>query len=111
MIGDPAYFHWRSSGGARQYDDVDATILAAAVGGRVAGDGMKFGVAGGRESMRCEAVVDHEDACHPRGARGGQLPIGLKLIGVDGDIVGVALDSNVIGSICDGGRNRVEGGN
>jgi len=57
---------------------------------------MVLGVSGGREAPRFELKVLDEQARHVRGASGRELPVGSELSGVDGDVVGVAFDADVI---------------
>ena len=56
---------------ARQDYDIDAAILAAAFGRVVAGDRVKFGIAGGGEPGRREVIVEDEDFGQFRSARSG----------------------------------------
>ncbi len=78
-----------------QKDDVDAPVLGAAVLGSVAGDGMKLGVTCGGEVNRVDGTAFQQQAGDGGGACGGELPVGGELRGVDGDIVGVAFDSEL----------------
>ena len=57
---------------------------------------MVFGVSGGGETARFELKVLDEQARHVGGASGRELPVGSELSGVDGDVVGVAFDADVI---------------
>ena len=98
----------RHDADAGQDDDVDAAILAASFRGVVAGDGMIFGEAGGGNAGRRELVIDDEDLGELGGAGGGELPVGGELHGVNGHVVGVTLDADVVGSGGNFGGDLVE---
>jgi len=95
---------------AGEDDDVDAAVLAAAVGGIVGGDGVEFGIARGGEAARGEVVIDDKSFGELGGARGRELPVGGELRSVDGDVVSVALDAEVVGCGGHGGGDAVKGG-
>ena len=76
-----------------QKDDVDATVLGASVFGGVAGDGMKFGVAGSGEIDGVDGASFEEQARDGSGACGREFPVAGELRGVNGNVVGVAFDA------------------
>src|SRR5271170_5249622 len=95
--------------GTRQDDDVDAAVLGAAFGGVIGRDGVKLGVAGSREAIGCEAVGD-EDAGEPGSASGRELPVGVELLGVNRNVVGVAFNANVVGRAGESAGDLVQDG-
>ena len=60
------------------------------------GHGMKFGIARGRNPVRRNGLQLQEQPRNVRGARRRKLPVGVELRVVDGNIVGVALDAQVV---------------
>ena len=96
--------------GAGQDDQIDAAILGAAFGGVVAGHGVKLGVAGGREAIRRNGLQVEKEPGDARGARRGKLPVGIELRGVDGDVVGVALDAQIVGRAAERGGDLAQRG-
>jgi hypothetical protein len=76
-----------------QKNDVDAAVLQASVLGGVAGDGVELGVAGGGEVGWIDGAVLENQTGDGGGTGSRELPVGGELRGVDGDVVGVAFDT------------------
>ena len=83
--------------GAGQDDQIDAAIFRAALGGGVGGHGVELGVAGGGDALGGHGFEVEKEAGDAGGAGRGELPVGVEFRGVDGDVVGVALDAQVVG--------------
>src|SRR6185295_13290442 len=71
--------------------DLDAAVLAAALGGVVGLHGGELAVAGGGEVAGVHPGV-HEELHDLDGAGGGELPVGGEAGGLDLHVVGVAGD-------------------
>ena len=76
-------------------DDIDAAIEAASVFGGVVGDGMKLSISGGGKAAGSNGFTGEKKTDDLGGASGGEFPVGLELRGVNGDVVGVALDTDI----------------
>jgi hypothetical protein len=72
-----------------QHYDIDAAIFSTAVLGIVGGYRMGFGIACRREAAGFDTVAPNEDLDEFRSAGGGELPVGLKTSGMDGDVISV----------------------
>ena len=96
--------------GAGQDDQIDAAIFGAAFGGIVAGDGVELGVAGGGDALGRDGLQVEKEAGDAGGAGRGELPVGVEFGGVDGDVVGVALDAQVVGRAAQRGGDLAQSG-
>lgn len=76
--------------------DIHAAVLTAALGRRVGCNRMIFGITRGRKPLGKELVLFDEELGQMRSSGGGQLPVGVKLRGVNRHVVGVPLDPDVI---------------
>ena len=82
--------------GTRQDDQVDAPVLRAALGGIVAGDRVKLSVSGGRKSFGGNCFQIEKDSRDAGGAGRRELPVGVEFRVVDGNVVGMALDAQIV---------------
>ena len=89
----------------RDDDDIDAAIEAASVFAGVFGDGVVLGITGGRKASEDNALAGEQKADDLGGAGGGELPVGLELRGVDGNIVGVSFHAEIAS---DRGEDRAD---
>jgi hypothetical protein len=96
--------------GAGQDDQIDAAVFCAAVLSVVAGHGVELGIAGGGEAVGGHGFQVEEDAGDAGGAGRGELPVGVEFGGVDGNVVGVALDAQVVGSAAQRGGDLAQRG-
>ena len=93
----------------RDDDDINAAVEPPAVFSGVVGDGVVLGIAGGGEALRLDVFADEQDSDDLTGARGGELPVGLELRRVDGNVVGMALDAEIAGHGDKDGAEAVKG--
>ena len=76
-----------------QDDDIHAAVVRAPFGRKVRIDRMKFGVASRRQTIGRKMIARDKHFDEFRGARGGKLPIGLKLSVMDGNVIRVPFDA------------------
>jgi len=100
----------RIDSGARQDNQIDAAVLSAAVGGVVACYGVELGIAGGRDTLGGYGIQIDKEAGDARGASRGEFPVGVEFRGVDGNVVSVALDAQVIKRMAQRGSNLTQDG-
>ena len=86
---------------ARLNDEVDATVLGAAFGGIVGGDGVELGVSGGGKPVGWNCFESEHDPRDAGGACCGEFPVGVELGVMDGDVVSVSLDTKVVRSVAE----------
>ena len=91
-------------------DDIHAAVHAAAFRGEIGCDRVILGESGGAQTIGTEAVADHEQPHDFGRPAGGEFPVRGKLGGVNGGVIGVALDAQTIVALPEHVRNAVEGG-
>src|SRR5271157_6266492 len=84
-------------GGGGEHDNIHPPVLGSAINGLVACHRMILRVTGGGEACGGEVVMGNEQPDHLRSSGGRKLPVGCKARVMNGHIVCMAFDANVIG--------------